>query len=90
MIRELGRGPSALAVAGEYLRFIDGFVVDREDAALVDGVRSLGIDVMASQTIMRADETRATFARGPAPRRRSRSAGALRQPAALRPGSPAR
>ena len=59
MIRE----PSALAVAGEYLRFIDGFVVDREDAALVDGVRSLGIDVMASQTIMRADETRASLAR---------------------------
>ena len=63
MIRELGREPSALAVAGEYLRFIDGFVVDREDAALVDGVRSLGIDVMASQTIMRADETRASLAR---------------------------
>ena len=35
MMRELGREPSALAAAGEYLRLIDGFVIDREDAALV-------------------------------------------------------
>jgi LPPG:FO 2-phospho-L-lactate transferase len=63
IMRELGREPSALAVAGEYLRLIDGFVIDREDAALADGVRSLGIDVMVSQTVMRVDETRVSLAR---------------------------
>src|ERR671937_1994840 len=34
MMRELGREPSAPAVAIEYLRLIDGFVIDREDAQL--------------------------------------------------------
>jgi LPPG:FO 2-phospho-L-lactate transferase len=63
IMRELGREPSALAVAGEYLRFIDGFVIDKEDAVLSEAVRSLGIDVMVSQTIMRTDEVRLSLAR---------------------------
>ena len=33
MMRELGKEPSPRAVAGEYLRLIDGFVLDREDVA---------------------------------------------------------
>ena len=48
MMRELGREPSARAVAGEYLQFIDGFIVDREDLAFVEGIRSLGIRVLAA------------------------------------------
>jgi LPPG:FO 2-phospho-L-lactate transferase len=63
MMRELGREPSALAVAGEYRRFIDGFVIDKEDAALSESIRSLGIDVMTSQTVMRTDEVRLSLAR---------------------------
>jgi LPPG:FO 2-phospho-L-lactate transferase len=63
MMRELGREPSALAVAGEYRRFIDGFIIDKEDAALSESIRSLGIDVMASQTVMRTDEVRLSLAR---------------------------
>ena len=63
IMRELGKEPSALVAAGEYLRFIDGFVVDREDADIVDGVRSLGLDVMVSHTIMRTDEVRLSLAR---------------------------
>ena len=63
MMRELGREPSALAVAGEYLRFIDGFVIDREDAALADAVRSLGLKVHVAQTVMRTDEMRLALAR---------------------------
>jgi LPPG:FO 2-phospho-L-lactate transferase len=63
MMRELGREPSALAAAGEYLRIIDGFVIDREDSGLADSVRSLGIDVLVAQTVMRTDENRLSLAR---------------------------
>src|SRR5882672_21134 len=63
MMRELGREPSALAVAGEYLRVIDGFVIDREDAKLADSVRSLGLKVFVAQTVMRTDENRLSLAR---------------------------
>ena len=63
MMRDLGREPSARAVATEYLRFIDGFVIDREDIAFAEGVRSLGIEVVAVNTIMRSDEDRSALAR---------------------------
>ena len=63
MMRELGREPSALAAAGEYLRLIDGFVIDREDAALAPAVRSLGMEVLIAQTVMRTDENRLSLAR---------------------------
>ncbi len=63
MMRELGREPSALAVAGEYLGFIDGFVIDRADARLAENVRSLGLQVLVAQTVMRTDESRLSLAR---------------------------
>jgi LPPG:FO 2-phospho-L-lactate transferase len=63
MMRELGREPSALAAAGEYLRIIDGFVIDYEDAGLADSVRSLGLKVLVAQTVMRTDENRLSLAR---------------------------
>jgi LPPG:FO 2-phospho-L-lactate transferase len=63
VMRELGREPSALAVAGEYLRFIDGFVLDREDEHLASGVRSLGIQALVAQTVMRTPEDRVSLAR---------------------------
>jgi len=62
MMRELGKEPSARAVATEYLRFIDGFVVDREDLPFVEGIRSLGLRVLAAQTIMRTPEDRVALA----------------------------
>jgi len=63
MMRDLGREPSPRAVAGEYLRLIDGFVIDREDVAYGESVRSLGIEVLAANTIMRATEDRTALAR---------------------------
>lgn len=63
MMRELGKEPSARSVAAQYLRLIDGFVLDQEDAQLVEGVRSLGIDVLAAPTVMRTIEDRITLAR---------------------------
>jgi len=63
MMRELGREATALGVAGEYLRFVDGFVLDKEDANLSEAVRSLGIDVLVTQTVMRNEESRTALAR---------------------------
>jgi LPPG:FO 2-phospho-L-lactate transferase len=62
MMRELGKEPSARAVATEYLRFIDGFVIDREDIPYAEGVRSLGIRVVAAQTVMRTTDDRVALA----------------------------
>ena len=63
MMRDLGREPSVRAVATEYLRFIDGFIIDQEDMAYAEGVRSLGIEVAAVNTVMRKDEDRIALAR---------------------------
>jgi LPPG:FO 2-phospho-L-lactate transferase len=62
IMRELGREPSARAVATEYLRLIDGFVLDSEDTALLDGVRSLGMAAVALPTIMRSLDDRVALA----------------------------
>jgi LPPG:FO 2-phospho-L-lactate transferase len=63
MMRELGKEPSARAVASEYLRFIDGFVIDQEDVAYAESVRSLGIQVISANTVMRTQEDRVALAR---------------------------
>ena len=63
MMRELGKEPSPRAVAGQYLRLIDGFVLDREDIHLAEGVRSLGIQALAAPTVMRTIDDRVALAR---------------------------
>jgi LPPG:FO 2-phospho-L-lactate transferase len=63
MMRELGKEPSPLAAAAEYLRLIDGFLIDQVDAAQAESVRSLGIEVHAAPTIMRNGEDRVALAR---------------------------
>ena len=63
MMRELGKEPSPRAVAIEYLRLIDGFVLDRQDTHLVESVRSLGMQVLAAQTVMRTGDDRVALAR---------------------------
>ncbi len=62
MMRELGREPSARGAAAEYLRLIDGFVIDRADAGLADSIASLGMRVLAVPTLMRTPEDRVTLA----------------------------
>ena len=62
IMRDLGREPSARAVATEYLRLIDGFVLDSEDSALVEGVRSLGMEAIALPTFMRSLDDRVALA----------------------------
>jgi LPPG:FO 2-phospho-L-lactate transferase len=63
MMRELGREPTALGAATEYRQLADGFVIDREDLALAEGVRSLGMRVLAVQTVMRTIDDRVALAR---------------------------
>ena len=62
MMRELGREVSARGVAMEYYRFIDGFVIDREDEAYLEGMAASGIDVIAAPTFMRSIEDRVSLA----------------------------
>ncbi len=63
MMRELGKEPTPRAVATEYLRLADGFVLDREDQSMVEGVRSLGMHAIAAPTVMRTAEDRVALAR---------------------------
>jgi LPPG:FO 2-phospho-L-lactate transferase len=62
MMREMGREPSPRSVAIEYLRLIDGFVLDHADAALAQSVGSLGMTVQAAVTVMRSPEDRVALA----------------------------
>jgi LPPG:FO 2-phospho-L-lactate transferase len=63
MMRELGRDPSALGVAAEYRRLIDGFVLDRVDEPVAASIASLGMRVLAVRTLMRSVEDRVALAR---------------------------
>jgi len=63
MMAELGREPSARGAASEYLRLIDGFMIDRQDFSLAESVRSLGIEVAVAQTVMRSPDERVALAR---------------------------
>jgi LPPG:FO 2-phospho-L-lactate transferase len=63
IMSELRHEASARRVALEYLRLIDGFVIDTEDQAAADDVRACGMEVMVAQTVMRSLEDRTTLAR---------------------------
>lgn len=63
MYSEMGILPSALAVAKHYQDVIRRFVLDTQDAALADGVRRLGMDVLVADTLMEAPRDRLRLAR---------------------------
>ena len=63
MMRELGHEASARRVALEYLKLIDGFVIDAEDEASAEDVRASGIEVLVANTVMRTLEDRTALAR---------------------------
>ncbi len=62
MFRELGIEPSAQAVAEHYQDLISGLVVDRRDESLAGSIRSLGMEVLVTQTIMTDRADRRTLA----------------------------
>jgi len=55
MLAELGHDVSALGVARYYKGWVDGFVLDAQDAALADDIAALGMRVRVSDTMMRND-----------------------------------
>ncbi|MGH8765256.1 MAG: 2-phospho-L-lactate transferase CofD family protein [Burkholderiales bacterium] len=63
MMRELRHEASARRVAMEYLKLIDGFVIDSEDAAAAEDVRAIGMEVLVTNTVMRTVEDRTALAR---------------------------
>src|SRR5258706_189951 len=63
MMRELRHEASARRVALEYLKLIDGFVIDSQDAAGAEDVRASGIEVLVANTVMRTVEDRTALAR---------------------------
>ena len=62
-MRELRHEGSARRVALEYLKLIDGFVIDAEDTAGAEDVRASGIEVLVANTVMRTVEDRSSLAR---------------------------
>ena len=62
MLASLGRESSALGVARNYRGLIDGFVLDRVDAALAPEVEALGLRSLVTGTLMTDDAARARLA----------------------------
>jgi LPPG:FO 2-phospho-L-lactate transferase len=62
IMTELGHEASARRVALEYLKLIDGFVIDTADAAGADDIRASGIEVLVTNTVMRTVEDRTALA----------------------------
>jgi LPPG:FO 2-phospho-L-lactate transferase len=63
IMRELRHEASARRVALEYLKLIDGFVIDSEDQASAADVRAAGMEVLVANTVMRTPEDRTALAR---------------------------
>lgn len=63
IMRELHHEASARRVALEYLKLIDGFVIDSEDQASAGDVLASGIEVLVANTVMRTQEDRTALAR---------------------------
>jgi LPPG:FO 2-phospho-L-lactate transferase len=63
MMKSMGYGASATAVAGLYKDFVDVFVLDRADARLAPAVAKLGMRAIVTNTIMSGAGRRKALAR---------------------------
>jgi LPPG:FO 2-phospho-L-lactate transferase len=63
MLISLGMESTALGVARIYADLIDGFVLDTVDADLEPAIRGMGLETLATDTIMSDDAARARVAR---------------------------
>lgn len=63
MMRELGEEPSALSVARRYVDWVETFVLDEQDRGLCEAIRSLGLEVLVTDTIMNTLEDKVRLAR---------------------------
>ena len=62
MYRELGIEPSAFAVANHYKDLLKGFVLDNQDAQLVESVRGLNMRTCVTNTLMKCHDDRKQLA----------------------------
>ena len=62
MYAEMGIEPSALSVAQHYSSLLSGFVMDQVDAKLVNAIRSEGMDVLVTDTLMKTQQDRQRLA----------------------------
>lgn len=58
MFRAFGVAPSATAVATRYADFLDGFILDSQDAAEQSAIEALGVRVAVTDTLMQNSEGR--------------------------------
>jgi len=63
MLAELGHDVSALGVARYYKDWVDGFVLDAEDAGLTRDIETLGLRVRVADTMMRNDTDKRRLAK---------------------------
>lgn len=63
MMQELGGTASALDVARYYQGFVDGLIIDEQDAHLADEIAALGMGVDVQRTVMTDLKTRIDLAR---------------------------
>jgi LPPG:FO 2-phospho-L-lactate transferase len=67
MMRELGLGVSAAAVAEHYQSrypgLLNGFIIDRADVTLLDEIRKSGLQVIQTDTLMRSRDDKRRLAR---------------------------
>ena len=59
MMRELGQEPSAATVARHYAEFINGFVLDVQDAQYEAAIQAMGLGVLVTNTVMKDLDDRA-------------------------------
>ncbi len=62
MMEELGMPVTAAAVARHYAGFVDAMIIDRLDEDQADDIRSLGMEVVVTQTVMRSLNDRKALA----------------------------
>jgi LPPG:FO 2-phospho-L-lactate transferase len=62
LMKELGVEPSAVEVARHYADFVNGFVLDQQDAALRPQIEAMGIGVLVTDTVMKDADDRARLA----------------------------
>jgi LPPG:FO 2-phospho-L-lactate transferase len=62
MMGELGLQTDAIEIARHYGRLLDGYVLDRTDAALAPEVESLGVAVRVAETVMQDQDDKVALA----------------------------
>ncbi|MCZ6523026.1 MAG: 2-phospho-L-lactate transferase [Alphaproteobacteria bacterium] len=63
MMRELKLAENAAAIARHYGDVLDGYVIDRQDGAIEEEVRALGLEVLVSDTVMTGAADQVALAR---------------------------